>query len=110
MKAEDDISTAKEEKGGGVGRAPDGAAVLQDDLSTFDTEMPVKREDQDSGRVKEEYGTHEAEAGKTSDAADPDVIPRQASAATPSKGKSTKTLRRMSCTSLERESCIVFRC
>ena len=77
----------KEERGGRVGRAPDAAEVIQEDLSTFDTEMPTMPDSRDKATVKQEYGAHEATSSTPQKAANSEIQQDQPSAATPPKGE-----------------------
>lgn len=70
-----------------IDRAPDAAELIQEDLSTFNTEMPIKSEDKGTAKVKEEYGACEAEDSQK--AAEPGVSTGQQLTGSPSKGKSS---------------------
>ena len=80
----------REEAQVSIDRAPDAAELIQEDLSTFNTEMPIKSEDKGTAKVKEEYGACEAEDCKDSQkAAELGVSKGQHLTGSPSKGKSS---------------------
>ena len=63
IKPEKNTGHVKEESKGEIGRAPDAAQLIQEDLSTFDTRMPAETESCTPAGAKEESGVQE---GKTS--------------------------------------------
>ena len=81
-------SQVKKDSGGQVGRAPDAAKIIQEDLNTFDTEITVLPDSKDSATVKHEYGAHEAKPNSPQKEADSEIRSDQPSTATPPKGES----------------------
>lgn len=59
IKSEESTGHVKEESKGEIGRAPDAAQLIQEDLSTFDTRMPAETESKTPGSLKKEKGVQE---------------------------------------------------